>query len=68
MDDGIGPKRTFLNRRDWNSYLIALQSAAHYPKVLGAVKSGRDWFTQGAADASNWLAGSAATRDKLSVG
>jgi hypothetical protein len=62
------PKRTFLNRRDWGSYLSALQSAATYPKVLEAVKSSRDWFTQGATQASNWLVGSGEWRDKFSAG
>ena len=50
-------KSTFLNRRDWGSYLSALQSAATYPKVLEAVKSSRDWFTQSASEASSWLVG-----------
>jgi hypothetical protein len=68
------PKRNFLNRRDWGSYLGALQSAATYPKVLEAVKSSRDWFTQGATQASNWLVGSTEflgsteLRDKFSTG
>jgi hypothetical protein len=67
-------KRTFLNRRDWGSYLSALQSAATYPvleaypKVLEAVKSSRDWFAQGATQASNWLVASAEWRDKFSTG
>ncbi len=56
--EGRESKRNFLNRRDWGSYLSALQSAATYPKVLEAVKSSRDWFTQGATQASNWLVGS----------
>lgn len=68
LDDN-GLKRTFLNRREWTSFLSALQSAATYPKVLGAVRSSRDWFTQGASQASNWLAGNTAElRDKLSTG
>jgi hypothetical protein len=63
------PMRTFLNRRDWASYLSALQSAATYPKVLeAAVKSSCDWFTQGATQASNWLVGNREWRDKLSTG
>jgi hypothetical protein len=62
-------KRTFLNRRDWGSYLSALQSAATYPKVLeAAVKSSCDWFTQGATQASNWLVGNREWRDKFSTG
>ena len=59
----------FLNRRDWGSYLSALQNAASYPKVLEAVKSSRDWFTQGASQASSWLVGTGTElRDKLSTG
>jgi hypothetical protein len=58
MLDDNDTKRTFLNRRDWGSYLSALQSAATYPKVLeAAVKSGREWFTQSASEASSWLVG-----------
>jgi hypothetical protein len=62
------PKHTFLNRRDWSSYLSALQSAVAYPSVMEAVKSGRAWFTGSAAHASNWLVGSAKLGDKFSVG
>jgi hypothetical protein len=75
MQDDTELKHTFLNRRDWGSYLSALQNAASYPKVLEAVypkvlleavKSGRDWFTQSASQASSWLVGS--THDKFSTG
>jgi hypothetical protein len=68
MQDDNELKRTFLNRRDWSSYLSALQSAATYPKVLEAVKSSRDWFAQGATQASSWLVGSTELRDKYSTG
>jgi len=61
-------KRTFLNRRDWGSYLSALQSAATYLEVLEAVKSSRDWVAQGATQASNWLVGRTELRDKFSPG
>ncbi len=61
MQDDIETKRNFLNRREWGSYLGALQSAATYPKVMEAVKSSRDWFTQGAAQASHWLTGAEAS-------
>jgi hypothetical protein len=57
MLDDNDTKNTFLNRRDWGSYLSALQSAATYPKVLEVVKSSRDWFTQSASEASSWLVG-----------
>jgi hypothetical protein len=68
QQDVTSPKgQFFLNRRDWSSYLSALQSAATYPKVLDAVKSGRDWFA-GATQASNWLVGNAELRDKFSTG
>ena len=68
MQDDNKPKGTFLNRRDWSSYLSALQYAATYPNVVEAVKLSRDWFTQGAAQASSWLVGSTDLRDKLSTG
>jgi hypothetical protein len=68
MQEHHTPKRNFLNRRDWGSYLRALQSAATYPKVLEAVKSSRDWVTQGATQASSWLVGSKEWRDKFSIG
>jgi hypothetical protein len=68
MQDDNELKGTFLNRRDWGSYLSALQSAATYPKVLEAVKSSGDWFARGATQASNWLVGSTNLRDKLSTG
>jgi len=57
MQDDNEPKRTFLNRRDWVSYLSALQDVATYPKVLEAVKSSRDWVAEGATQASSWLVG-----------
>jgi len=70
-------KGNFLNRRDWNSYMTALQNATAYPrvlesvypKVLEAVNSGCAWFTEGAAHASNWLVdGSRSLRGKFSAG
>jgi len=68
MQDDTELKHAFLNRRDWGSYLSALQNAASYPMVLKAVKSGRAWFTQGASQASSWLVGSTELHDKLSTG
>ncbi len=68
MKDDTGPKGGFfLNRRNWTSYLSALQSAATYPKVMEAVKSSRDWFAE-ATQASNWLVGNESLRDKFSTG
>jgi hypothetical protein len=68
MPNDDEPKSTFLNRRDWVSYLVALQCAATYPKVIEAVRSSRAWFTEGATQASNWLAGSTRLDDKFSAG
>ena len=75
MQDDTELKHAFLNRRDWGSYLSALQNPANYPRVLGAVKTSRDWFTQGASwftqgasQASSWLVGSTEFHDKLSTG
>ncbi len=68
MQEDKGSKHSFSNRRDWVSYLAALQSAATYPKVLEAVKTSRDWFTHGASQASNWLVGTAGADGKISHG
>jgi hypothetical protein len=68
MQDENDSKRTFLNRRDWGSYLCALQDAAGYPKVCQAVKSGREWFAHGASEASSWLVGSNDLRGRFSAG
>jgi hypothetical protein len=68
QDEEAELKQAFLNRRDWGSYLRALQDAASYPKVLKAVESSRAWFTQGASQASSWLVGSTELHDKLSTG
>jgi hypothetical protein len=69
MQDDNEPKRTFLNRRDWSTFLSALQDTAAYPKLLdAAVKSSRDWVTEGATQASHWLVGNTALRDKFSTG
>jgi len=55
MQDDNELRGNFLNRREWGSYLSALQTAANYPNMIEALKLTRDWFTQSAADASNWL-------------
>jgi hypothetical protein len=68
MQDDTELKHAFLNRRDWGSFLCALQNPANYPMVLKAVKSSRAWFTEGASQASSWLVGSTALQDKLSTG
>ncbi len=49
----------FLNCREWHAFLRAAQCAASYPKH--AVQSGRAWFSgvwfsERAANPSNWLA------------
>jgi hypothetical protein len=68
MHDDESRKNAFVNRRDWGSYLAALQSAATYPKVMEAVRSGQAWFTDGAAQASTWLIGPQSLREKFSAG
>jgi hypothetical protein len=73
MEDDTEMKSAFLNRRDWGSYLSALESAASYPKVLEtkfleALKSGRVWVSAGATEASSWLVGKTDLRDKFSTG
>jgi hypothetical protein len=38
-----------------------------YPMVLGAVRSGRAWFNDGAARASSWLGGRASSSETVSL-
>ncbi len=68
MRNDNGPRNNFLNRREWGSYVSALQAAAVYPTLKDAVKSGRDWFTESATHASSWLGASAHLKDRFSVG
>ncbi len=68
MHEDASRKGAFVNRRDWGSYVAALQSAATYPKVMEAVRSGQAWFTDGAAQASTWLIGRETFREKFSAG
>ena len=69
MQDDNDVKTNFLNRRDWVSYLSALQNAASPKALEAAVKSGCNWLTQGATQASNWLVGvDPKLRDKFSAG
>jgi hypothetical protein len=35
--------------------------------VIGALRSGRDWFNDGAARASSWLSGSASQHPTISL-
>ena len=61
-------KGTFLNRREWGTYISALQNVAPYPSLKSALKSGKDWFTEGAAQATTWLAVRPPLKGKLSTG
>jgi hypothetical protein len=53
-------KRKFSNNRQWREFVSAVQSVTYpcavtYPKVISALRSGRDWFSDGAARASSRL-------------
>jgi len=61
-------KSTFLNRRDWGSYLIALHNAAVHPKFMEAMRSGQAWFSEGALHASTWVVGRQSFPEKFSAG
>jgi hypothetical protein len=41
--------------------------AVTYPMVLDALRSGRAWFSDGAARASNWLSGVEEVSDGLKL-
>jgi hypothetical protein len=63
----------FSNHRKWREFVTALHEsvtypcAVTYPKVIGALRSGRDWFNDGAARATNWLGGSVGPRPTISL-
>jgi hypothetical protein len=56
-------RRKFSNHRQWRDVISAVHAsmtypcAVTYPMVLDALRSGRAWFSDGAARASNWLSG-----------
>jgi hypothetical protein len=56
-------RRKFSNHRQWRDVISAVHEsmtypcAVTYPMVLDALRSGRAWFSDGAARASNWLSG-----------
>lgn len=56
-------KRKFSNNRQWREFVAAVHEsvtypcAVTYPKVIGALRSGRDWFNGGAVGASSRLTG-----------
>lgn len=56
-------KHKFSNHRQWSEFVTAVHESVTYPctvtypKVIGALRSGRDWFYDGAARASSWLSG-----------
>jgi hypothetical protein len=56
-------KRNFSNNRQWREFVAAVHEsvtypcAVTYPKVIGALRSGRDWFSGGAARTSSRLTG-----------
>jgi hypothetical protein len=63
----------FSNHRKWREFVTAVHEsvtypcAVTYPKVIGALRSGRDWFNDGAARASSWLSGSASPQPTISL-
>ncbi|MGB6307301.1 MAG: hypothetical protein WBF89_05855 [Steroidobacteraceae bacterium] len=56
-------RRKFSNHRQWRDFVAAVQDSvtypcsATYPMVLSALRSGKAWFSDGAARATNWLSG-----------
>ena len=63
MSDFQDMRRKFSNNRQWHEFVAAVHEsvtypcAITYPKVISALRSGRDWFSDGAARASSWLSG-----------
>jgi hypothetical protein len=59
-----GTKSKFGNRRQWRDVIAAvgvspeLPFPVTYPSIIGALRSGRAWFIDGAARAKRWRAAS----------
>jgi hypothetical protein len=66
-------RRKFPNHRQWHEVISAIQEsmtypcAVTYPMVLDALRSGRAWFSDGAARASSWLSGVEQVSDGLKL-
>jgi hypothetical protein len=66
-------RRKFSNHRQWREFIAAIHDSvsspcsATYPVVLDALRSGRAWFNDGAAHASNWFAASEACTELASL-
>ncbi len=73
MSDFQDIQRKFSNHRQWRDFVTAVHEsvtypcAVTYPKVIGALRSGRDWFSDGAARASSWLSDSTSFQTALSL-
>ena len=65
-------RRKFSNHRQWRDFIAAVHESVTYPctvtypMVLGALRSGRAWFNDGAVRASSWLDGAAQASSWLS--
>jgi hypothetical protein len=66
-------KRKFSNNRQWREFVSAVHEsvtypcAATYPKVISALRSGRDWFSDEAARASRQLTAAEDYAEALSL-
>jgi len=73
MKDFEETRRKFSNHRQWREFVTAVHEsvtypcAVTYPKVIEALRSGRDWFSNGAARASTWLNDQAGSPEILSL-
>lgn len=46
-------KRKFSNQRQWREFIAAVQCSVQYPAAVSAVRSGKKWFSDGLAQASD---------------
>jgi hypothetical protein len=73
MNDFDDSRKKFSNHRQWREFIAAVHEsvtqpcAITYPKVIGALRSGRDWFSDGAALATTWLSGQAGAPEVLNL-
>jgi hypothetical protein len=72
MSDVDDIKSNFSNHRQWRDFVTVVHDsvtcAVTYPKVIGALRSGRAWFSDGAVRASSWLDAQIAALETLRLG
>jgi hypothetical protein len=52
MDAFKDIKKRFSNQRQWREFAAALQCPVNYPSIVSTLRTGKQWFSDGLAQAS----------------